>query len=655
MDHRAESEWKVSLRSPSKAPHWTPLVSDLRRANENAIAEADGLRQSLATSQAEVGALQVEIERTTRLLESRALRAEQAASANALDAVPLRQMLEAMETDVSQLVAQLDAARAEVASLKAELERADAATAAARADKVHADCLARDGIARLRSEFEAREEDLRKELNRTREENASLQALQARADGATKLVAGQFEAVIGLLGLRAARGTSRLALQEGSERWRDFLARRRLTHRATLFRRRRALKLAWLSFSLCTQASVRGARVRNCIVHMRHRSLTRGWESWLDVHREQTALRVAARAIVTRWLKQGLTRGWCSWLSMWHEQTALRDAASAIVTRWLKQGLTRGWCSWVSVVEEREQALRRLRSAAARMVHRRLAAGFSTWRDNALADMVSTKMQRAIMRLVERELCHAWTSWVDHSRHLKALMVRRREAQLERKRRQREDGETIRLLLGELEHSDSQLHDALFYIFLHGVRARCTDSKDMELTAAARDLPGKEWAALAARVHRSAPSSPTVRAGAMNRGPNMATLNRTPLRSKTALTQALRGAHTPPGSPTVASMTSWGGSMPQSDTLSLRTENAGDDSERMPEKATTRPGKREDTLDSRLDDLLTAQMYSPAAVSSHLLPHSNSASPSRPTRTAVRSGRDGWLKSRRPSMVVPQQ
>ena len=62
----------------------------------------------------------------------------------------------------------------------------------------------------------------------------------------------------------------------------------------------------------------------------------------------------------TRMKQIGIAKGWSTWVAIWAEAIALKVAARAIVSRWLNQGLTFGLTRWIEVVTERHEAIRRV-------------------------------------------------------------------------------------------------------------------------------------------------------------------------------------------------------------------------------------------------------------------------------------------------------
>ena len=60
---------------------------------------------------------------------------------------------------------------------------------------------------------------------------------------------------------------------------------------------------------------------------------------------------------------------------------------------------------------ERQEALRKLRHAAMKMLRQRLAMGFGGWQAAYWSIRSSGAMQKAVGRLLHRELSKGWPAW----------------------------------------------------------------------------------------------------------------------------------------------------------------------------------------------------------------------------------------------------
>lgn len=145
------------------------------------------------------------------------------------------------------------------------------------------------------------------------------------------------------------------------------------------------------------EQQARDARVellrRQIVRRILHRSLARGWTSWVELWQ--------ARVFALDWLRRAgntfrrtdVSRSFYRWREEWQElhhkrSLATRDAAAESITavlcrqftkKLLRQEIARAWASWRELRWARHHAYRLLKRAANHLRHPFLAAGFYIW------------------------------------------------------------------------------------------------------------------------------------------------------------------------------------------------------------------------------------------------------------------------------------
>ena len=507
-------EWRDALRTPTKPPHFEPLVASLRKSNAEIAAEKERVqfeRDAAETAADELRHRLAEMQDKQQHLESRAVQAETEATRTSLDAVELagvkleneilRAKLKTAEADCTDLAAQLAAARLEAFEAREKLAQAETDSTEMQNDLLAQEQVRRElrlQVDRAREANEALGEMSRMEFSRLQQEMVALKARAERAEMAQQLAENVVKSrAVRLMGHRALvhhwRAWSRLADQH-----RKVLRTQRTLRHAVAKITSGKIALSFGNWMNACREVRRCGKIQDTLMRtaarLRNRNLGQGWTMWVSAWQEAASLGRSARASVNRWLNQRLTRGWGSWVEMVDEANALRNAARAVIKRWLSQSLTHALCVWIEMVAARHEAMRNLRHAAAKMVYRQLALGFSSW---VHAHLTALKGQREM-----------------RSHHL--------QHHAEVAQRQLEVNAINTILLAELSQADEQLYEARSRAMTWKIRA-CTPGAGLQDAYRSRDF------------HPPPPiSTPSPGEVIINRLPGQSKLNPTPLRKSPA-------------------------------------------------------------------------------------------------------------------------
>ena len=215
--------------------------------------------------------------------------------------------------------------------------------------------------------------------------------------------------------LHRRRAAMRIANQRMVSAWTAWLAfsedsasDRALLTRATA-RFTDARVKSWNTWCACTANFDHLRRAATRLVCQR---LTRCWMSWSTHVTERREQQSTMRKSLVRLIDKR-SPAWTTWIQSVSESLKQRRRLTAAFNRQRRQA----WNTWASHAEQGATTLKKLRRVSMRLLDGRSAHALMSW-SHRVAEL--TGMRRALLRASNRSLSQGWTAWASYLSELKA-------------------------------------------------------------------------------------------------------------------------------------------------------------------------------------------------------------------------------------------